>query len=69
MTCTVVRRVLLARGANLESNTGLGRAHEAVVSLLEKTLVKDWTKAGIIEYQTKTQSFLEFGTDGINIPP
>ncbi len=55
MTCTVVRRVLLARGANLDSNTGLGRAHEAVVSLLEKTLVKDWTKAGIIEHQTKTQ--------------
>ncbi len=56
MTCTVVRRVLLARGTNLESNTGLGRAHDAVVSLLEKTLVKDWTKAGIIEHPIKTQA-------------
>lgn len=51
MTCTVVRRVLLARGANLDSNTGLGRAHNSVVSLLDKTLVKDWTKAGIIEHE------------------
>ena len=51
MTCTVVRRVLLARGADLDSNTGLGRAHAAVVSLLEKTLVKDWTKAGTIEHK------------------
>ena len=55
MTCIVVRRVLLARGGNLNSNTGLGRAHLAVVSLLEKTLVKDWTKAGIIEHPVKTQ--------------
>ena len=55
MTCIVVRRVLLARGGNLNSNTGLGRAHLAVVSLLEKTLVKDWTKAGIIEHSVKTQ--------------
>jgi len=51
VTCTVVRRVLLARGANLDSSTGLGRAHDAVVCLLEKTLVKDWTKAGIIEHE------------------
>ena len=57
MTCTVVRRVLLARGANLDSNTGLGRAHEAVVSLLEKTLVKDWTKAGVVEHKIRNNIF------------
>ena len=45
----MVRRVLLARGGALRSNTGLGRAHFSVVSLLEKTLVKDWTLAGNIE--------------------
>ena len=45
------RRVLLARGGALGSNTGLGRAHFSVVSLLEKTLVKDWTLAGNIEHK------------------
>jgi len=57
VTCTVVRRVLLARGADLDSNTGLGRAHAAVVSLLEKTLVKDWTKAGTIEHKESKNIF------------
>ena len=49
----MVRRVLLARGGALGSNTGLGRAHFSVVSLLEKTLVRDWTLAGIVEHPLK----------------
>ena len=53
----MVRRVLLARGGALGSNTGLGRAHFSVVSLLEKTLVKDWTLAGIIEHKLEENIF------------
>ena len=49
----MVRRVLLARGGALGSNTGLGRAHFSVISLLEKTLVKDWTLAGIVEHEVE----------------
>ena len=49
----MVRRVLLARGGALGSNTGLGRAHFSMVSLLEKTLVRDWTLAGIVEHPLK----------------
>ncbi len=57
MTSTVVKRVLLARGGSLESNTGLGRAHSSIVSLLEKTLVKDWTLAGNIDHPIKNNIF------------
>ena len=53
----MVRRVLLARGGALRSNTGLGRAHFSVVSLLEKTLVKDWTLAGLIEHKLEENIF------------
>ena len=53
----MVRRVLLARGGALSSDTGLGRAHFSVVSLLEKTLVKDWTLAGNIEYKMEENIF------------
>ena len=53
----MVRRVLLARGGALRSNTGLGRAHFSVVSLLEKTLVKDWTLAGNIEHKLEENIF------------
>ena len=49
----MVRRVLLSRGGALRSNTGLGRAHFSLISLLEKTLVKDWTLAGVLEHPEK----------------
>ena len=54
----MVRRVLLARGGALDSDTGLGRAHFSLVSLLEKTLVRDWTLAGTIEHPVKENILL-----------
>ena len=43
-------RVLLVRGGRLSENSGLGRAHQAIESLLEKALVPDWTKVATLEY-------------------
>ena len=50
----MVRRVMLARGGALPENTGLGRAHFAVESLLERALVPGWIKTGTIEHRIKT---------------
>jgi glycosyltransferase involved in cell wall biosynthesis len=46
----VVSRVLLVRGGRLAENSGLGRAHQAVESLLERALVPQWTKVATIEH-------------------
>ena len=50
----MVRRVMLARGGALPENTGLGRAHFAVESILERALVPGWIRTGTIEHQIKT---------------
>ncbi len=50
----MVRRVLLVRGGRLAENSGLGRAHQAIESLLEKALVPQWTKVGTIEHEQVT---------------
>ena len=52
----MVRRVMLARGGALPENTGLGRAHFAVESLLERALVPGWIRTGTIEHRIKTSS-------------
>ena len=50
----MVSRVLLVRGGRLAENSGLGRAHQAIESLLEKALVPQWTKVGTIEHEQVT---------------
>ena len=50
----MVRRVMLARGGALPQSTGLGRAHFAIESLLERALVPGWIRTGTIEHQIKT---------------
>ena len=50
----MVRRVMLARGGALPENTGLGRAHFAVESLLERALVPGWIRTGTIEHTIST---------------
>ena len=50
----MVRRVMLARGGALPENTGLGRAHFAVESILERALVPGWIRTGTIEHRIKT---------------
>lgn len=50
----MVRRVLLVRGGRLAENSGLGRAHQAIESLLERALVPQWTKVGTIEHEQVT---------------
>ena len=47
----MVKRVVLARGAALPSSTGLGRAHHAVESLLQRAMVPGWSKASTLEHQ------------------
>ena len=58
----MVHRVLLARGTALSSSTGLGRAHAAVVSILERTLVSDWTKAGEINHTQRLSGWSRLST-------
>ena len=50
----MVSRVLLVRGGRLAENSGLGRAHQAIESLLDKALVPQWTKVGTIEHEQVT---------------
>ena len=50
----MVSRVLLVRGGRLAENSGLGRAHQAIESLLEKALVPQWTKVGTIDHEQET---------------
>ena len=50
----MVRRVMLSRGGALPENTGLGRAHFAVESLLERALVPGWIRTGTIEHRIST---------------
>ena len=45
-----MRRVILARGAALPSNTGLGRAHQAIESNLQRALVPNWTRIKTIQH-------------------
>lgn len=45
---------MLARGGALPENTGLGRAHFAVESILERALVPGWIRTGTIEHRIKT---------------
>ncbi|GIT41189.1 MAG: hypothetical protein Ct9H300mP10_01990 [Methanobacteriota archaeon] len=40
----MVKRVVLARGGALPSSTGLGRAHHAGESLLQRAMVPGWSK-------------------------
>ena len=47
----MVKRVVLARGAALPSSTGLGRAHHAVESLLQRAMVPGWSKVSTLEHQ------------------
>ena len=46
----MVKRVVLARGAALPSSTGLGRAHHAVESLLQRAMVPGWSKVTTLEH-------------------
>ncbi len=46
----MVKRVILARGAALPSSTGLGRAHHAVESLLQRAMVPGWSKVTTLEH-------------------
>ena len=50
----MVRRVMLARGGALPESTGLGRAHFAAESLLERALVTGWIRTGTIEHRIRT---------------
>lgn len=45
-----MRRVILARGAALPSNTGLGRAHQAIEANLQRALVPNWTRIKTIQH-------------------
>ena len=47
----MVKRVVLARGAALPSSTGLGRAHHAIESLLQRAMVPGWSKVTTLEHQ------------------
>ncbi len=46
----MVKRVVLARGAALTSSTGLGRAHHAIESLLQRAMVPGWSKVTTLEH-------------------
>ena len=50
----MVRRVMLARGGALAESTGLGRAHFAIESLLERALVPGWIRTGTIEHRIRS---------------
>ena len=50
----MVRRVMLARGGALPESTGLGRAHFAIESLLERALVPGWIRTGTIEHRIRS---------------
>ena len=54
----MVRRVLLARGGSLSITNGLGRAHNSIVSVLNRALVPNWTKVKVIEHQIVSNIFL-----------
>ena len=47
----MVKRVVLARGAALPPSTGLGRAHHAVESLLQRAMVPGWSKVSTLEHR------------------
>ncbi len=47
----MVRRVLLVRGPRLSKDSGLGRAHHSIESLLNSALVPNWTRINTIEHQ------------------
>ena len=47
----MVRRVLLVRGPRLSEDSGLGRAHHSIETLLNKALVPNWTKIKTIEHK------------------
>ena len=55
---TMVRRVLLARGASLPTNNGLGRAHHSIESILNHALVPNWTKSSVVEHQNTSNIFI-----------
>jgi glycosyltransferase involved in cell wall biosynthesis len=58
----MVRRVLLARGASLPTNNGLGRAHYSIESILNNALVPNWTKASVIEHDFTSNIILRLFT-------
>ena len=54
----MVRRVLLARGASLSTNNGLGRAHYSIESILNHALVPNWTKSSVVEHDNTSNIFI-----------
>ena len=64
----MVRRVLLARGASLPTNNGLGRAHHSIESILNRALVPDWTKSSVVEHEITSNIFLRLFNRWIKHP-
>ena len=64
----MVRRVLLARGASLPTNNGLGRAHYSIESILNNALVPNWTKVSVVEHDITSNVFLRLFNRWIKHP-
>ena len=64
----MVRRVLLARGASLPTNIGLGRAHYSIESILNNALVPNWTKVSVVEHEIISNIFLRLFNRWIKHP-
>ena len=46
-----MRRVLLVRGPRLSEDSGLGRAHHSIETLLNRALVPNWTRIKTVEHK------------------